>query len=127
MTAHGPLVICDVVYAEVAGNWNDKLALDRFLSVARIRLSQTSVEALHVAGVRWRRYSKSRMSLLVCQSCGGANRATCLHCARPIQTRQHLVADFLIGAHALLHSNRLLTRDRGYYRTYFPELTLAPI
>ncbi|HQY26991.1 MAG TPA: type II toxin-antitoxin system VapC family toxin [Thermoflexales bacterium] len=38
--------------------------------------------------------------------------------------RDRVLADFLIAAHAQTRCAQLISRDRGYYRTYFPELKL---
>lgn len=39
-------------------------------------------------------------------------------------TRSRVVADFLIGAHAVHHADRLVARDRGFFRRYFGKLTV---
>jgi len=38
--------------------------------------------------------------------------------------RRRIPLDFLIGAHAMTQANRLISRDRGFYRKLFPSLNV---
>ena len=38
--------------------------------------------------------------------------------------RDRVVADFMIGSHAMTQSDRILTRDRGFYRKYFKQVSI---
>ena len=42
-------------------------------------------------------------------------------------TRQKILSDFLIGAHALIQANQLASADDGFFRTYFRGLKIAAI
>lgn len=121
----GATVISEAVYAERAAHFSAREELDRFLDDTGIRPQPSGAEALYLAGRAWREYLRRRPDLLVCPSWATPQDVHCGRCGTRLYPRLHIVADFLIGAHAAIHADRLLTRDRGYYRTYFGGLQLA--
>jgi predicted nucleic acid-binding protein len=119
------LIISEPVYAELSAHFLSREEVDRFLADTSVRLRPSDLDVLHRAGSVWREYTRRRPATLVCAQCGNAQAVECERCGAAIRSRQHIVADFIIGAHAVVYADRLLTRDRGFYRTYFPELMLA--
>lgn len=120
----GRLVVGEIVYAELAVHFPAAETLRQFITETGIALVPASPEALEEAAVRWKRYLKIKKHEIVCPTCGKPTSCSCRHCGQALHFRQRILADFLIGGQALVQADGLLSRDRGFYRTYFKELNL---
>ncbi|CAH1696781.1 PINc domain-containing protein [Hyphomicrobiales bacterium] len=96
----GPLIINDVVYAELSVRYDRIEGLDTFIETAGLELIPIPRAALFLAAKVFTQYRKA----------GGS--------------RTGVLPDFFIGAHAAVQGLPLLTRDLERYRTYFPTVEL---
>lgn len=122
----GALIINEVVYAELASLFKEGKKIDEFLSDFGITLKPSNEKVLREAGKVWNIYTKRRNKQIQCPNCGTEFVLRCENCLNIIAPRQHIISDFLIGAHAKILADSILTRDRGYYKTYFKALPLFP-
>ena len=96
--SEGSLCICSVVVAELGRYFDSSGDLQDFLSDCQIIYDPmsfaTSVEAARIMRI----YASNK------------------------RTRDRVAPDFLIGAHALIQADALLTNDEGFFRNYFSGL-----
>jgi Predicted nucleic acid-binding protein, contains PIN domain len=96
----GALIICGIVYAELAPQFPERNLLDSSLVKIGIEVVPINTDALYLAGQTWLKYRKKNRS------------------------RERIITDFMIGAFAKTQADRFLTRDRGFYRNYFSGLNI---
>ena len=96
----GPVVINDVIYAEISSRYPSVDVVDTVVRDIGVDLVPMSRSALFLAGKAYLRY----------RAAGGV--------------RTGVLSDFFIGAHAEAERLPLLTRDVRRYRSYFPKVEL---
>ncbi len=102
--SQGPVVTCEVVVSEVVAGLGGSSQLIDTLEEMGLGYSALELRSAARAGEMQRRYNERMRA---------AGRS-------PVTPRT--VPDFLIGAHALLQCQGLITRDAGFFRDYFKGL-----
>jgi predicted nucleic acid-binding protein len=105
------LVAPSVVYAELMPQFkgNTKM-LNQFFEEHKIIVEPLGVDSVIAAAQAWMRYLKRK------------KREKCPQCGLKLNLKKHFLSDFYIGGFASEKCDAILTRDRGIYTKYFPEL-----
>jgi predicted nucleic acid-binding protein len=97
----GVVMACDIVWGEVGAVYPTPQDAADAMELMDIRFAALDPEVAAAAGRVWRAYRDRRRG------------------------RDRLLPDFLIGTHAWMRADALITRDRGFYRLYFKRLKIV--
>lgn len=103
--AAGPVVLCDVVVSEITAGLGHGAEIMDVVEAMGMRYEPVERRSAIRAGEMQRRFNQRRRSE---PSATPAARRT--------------VPDFIVGAHAMLQCQGLITRDAGFFRDYFKSL-----
>jgi len=105
------LIAPSVVYGELMPQFKgDIKLLETFLKEHKIGIEPLGIDSVTVAATGWMKYLKRK------------SRTKCPKCGQKLNLREHFLSDFYIGGFASVKCKSILTRDRGIYRKYFPDL-----
>jgi len=105
------LVAPSPVYAELMPQFKgDTKLLDEFLEEHKIAIEPLGIGSVIAAAQAWMKYLKRK------------KRVKCPQCGQKLNLKKHFLSDFYIGGFASTECSAILTRDRGIYTMYFPEL-----
>ena len=105
----GPVVLCDVVLSEVTAGLGHGSEVMDALEEMGLRFLAIDQRAAIRAGEMQRKF-KQRLADK------GASSGP------PEAAATRAMPDFLVGAHAMLQCDGLITRDQGFFRDYFKGL-----
>lgn len=111
LAAKEALIAPAVVYAELMPQFSgDTKQVNSFLKDHKISIAPLELDAVSIAGDRWIKYLKRK------------SKSKCPNCGQKLSKKEHFLSDFYIGGFAVAKCDVILTRDRGIYKKYFPEL-----
>ena len=111
LSAREKLVVPTVVFAELMPQFKgDTTQVHLFLKDHKIDIEALDLSSAALAGERWMGYLNRK------------TKAKCPKCKSRLDFKEHFLSDFYIGGFALKKCGAILTRDRGIYCKYFPEL-----
>ncbi|OGH60508.1 MAG: hypothetical protein A3G34_16360 [Candidatus Lindowbacteria bacterium RIFCSPLOWO2_12_FULL_62_27] len=115
----GQLVVCEVVLAELAAQIGEEATTQKFMSDTGISLASTPGHACLLAGLMWKQYrAGGRSSDIRVRTGTGPSMAGG-------GSRTRILPDFLVASHAQTCADQFLTRDLGFYRAYFKDLSIV--
>ncbi len=94
------LYINSIIYTEVSIGFNNIEEVELAVKEAGVKVLEIPREALFLAGKTFLKYKRNK------------------------GTKSSTLPDFFIGAHAIVSSFNVLTRDIAKYKTYYPNLKL---